>query len=44
MKITMETINRERVNARRIVTNPQDYRQSLVTLAWFFLVTWGAKP
>lgn len=40
---SMEVIARERKTARHIVTNANDYRDSLVSLAWFFLVTWGAK-
>tara|TARA_R110000787_G_C13293858_1_gene433852 strand:+ start:514 stop:648 length:135 start_codon:yes stop_codon:yes gene_type:complete len=43
MNIPYEAICRERVTARHIVTHSNDYRESLVTLAWYFLVTWGAK-
>lgn len=43
MNINPATIARERVHARHIVTNAHEYRQSLVELAWNFLLTWGAK-
>jgi hypothetical protein len=36
-------LNRERKNARYVVTHPNEFKQSMIGVAWSFLMTWGAR-
>lgn len=38
-----QAVARERKTARYVVTHPGEFKQSMVNLAWTFLMTWGAK-